>query len=172
MGKGRNRYVIAMNSWFGSEMRHYPKWFGAGAFALAISCAPAGAAEATNDLYLSRGHAEVRVYERTPATIILGDNNIVAANITPSDVLVLTGRARGTTNVIVLDESGGELDRFLLSVFEPGEDVAVRRGIRRQVVRCDPSCRSPEEASSAPVELTDPISASNEGAEAPNPASP
>ena len=104
-----------------------------------------------DDLLLVLGHAEVRAYARAPATIILGDQEIAAANITPSDVLVLTGLAPGTTNVIVLDETGGELDRFLLSVVNLGSDIAIRRGNIRQVVRCDPSCRTPEEADEAPT---------------------
>lgn len=120
----------------------------------ALACllwAAAGSAGAKGDMYLLRGHAEIRAYATAPATIVLGDEDVVAVNITPSDVLVLTARARGTTNVIVLDENGGELDRFMLSVLEPGEDITVRRGTARQIVRCDPACRSLSDVDISPV---------------------
>lgn len=132
-------------------MRHLKNWLCVAFIFIAATGANELKAEATIDLLLQRGHAEVRLYDRPPTTIILGDEDIVAANVTNTDVLVLTARARGTTNVIVLDEAGQELDRFLLSVFEPGDDIAVRRGGQRQVVRCDPMCREPQEAAESPV---------------------
>lgn len=132
-------------------MRHLGKWICVALFVAVTALPVATIAEATADLLLQRGHAEVRLYDRPPATVILGDDEVVAANVTNTDVLVLTARARGTTNVIVLDEAGRELDRFLLSVFEPGDDIAVRRGGLRQIVRCDPMCREPKEAIASPV---------------------
>lgn len=132
-------------------MRHLKNWLCVAFIFVAATVVSEAKAEATIDLLLQRGHAEVRLYDRPPTTIILGDEQVVAANVTNTDVLVLTARARGTTNVIVLDESGQELDRFLLSVFEPGDDIAVRRGGQRQIVRCDPMCREPQEATEAPT---------------------
>ncbi len=126
----------------------YIKCFGL--WACLLWAAP-GKADTEGDMFLLRGHAEIRAYSTAPATIVLGNDDVVAVNITPSDVLVLTARARGTTNVIVLDEGGLELDRFMLSVLEPGEDITVRRGTIRQIVRCDPSCRSLSDASLSPV---------------------
>lgn len=141
--------------WFDAMMRHLQKWLCATLLAAFTIFPAAAGAEATDDLLLQRGHAEVRLYERPPSTIILGDDQVVAANVTNTDVLVLTARARGTTNVIVLDEAGKELDRFQLSVFEPGDDIAVRRGGLRQIVRCDPMCREPQEVLSSPAEPTE-----------------
>ncbi len=132
-------------------MRHLDNWLCV-AFFVAVTTLPGKLkAEAADDLLLQRGHAELRSYDRPPATIILGDEQVAVANVTNSDILVLTARARGTTNVIVLDAAGQELDRFLLSVFEPGGDIAVRRGGLRQIVRCDPMCREPQEAVESPV---------------------
>lgn len=127
------------------------KWIGLSGLLTCLFWAMTGLAETKGDMFLLRGHAEIRAYATAPATIVLGDEEVVTVNITPSDVLVLTARARGTTNVIVLDASGDELDRFLLSVFEPGEDITVRRGTSRQIVRCDPSCRSLSDANLSPV---------------------
>ena len=132
-------------------MRHREKWLYVASLVAVATFTGEVKAEGTVDLLLQRGHAEVRLYDRPPTTIILGDEQVVAANVTNTDVLVLTARAQGTTNVIVLDEAGQELDRFLLSVFEPGDDIAVRRGGLRQIVRCDPMCRDPLEAVESPV---------------------
>lgn len=132
-------------------MRHLEKWLCIALLVVVGIFSGKVKAEATIDLVLQRGHAEVRLYDRPPTTIILGDEEVVVANVTDTDVLVLTARSRGTTNVIVLDEAGRELDRFLLSVFEPGDDIAVRRGGLRQILRCDPMCREPHEADESPV---------------------
>lgn len=110
--------------------------------ALAASLSITGAAAAfSGELTLLRGQAEVRSYDRPPATIILGDAEIAAASIAANDVLVLTARSAGLTNMIVLDELGVEMDRFLVRVTEPGGDVKVRRALTEVVLRCDPSCR-------------------------------
>ena len=53
-----------------------------------------------------RGQAEIRAYAVAPGTIILGDDAVVAANVSGDDVLVLTALAQGVTNVIVLDPAG------------------------------------------------------------------
>ena len=114
----------------------------AGVMALAPALFAAVDASAfSGELTLLRGQAEVRAYDRTPATIILGDEDVAAASIAANDVLVLTARSAGLTNMIVLDEMGIEMDRFLVRVTEPGGDVTVRRALAEAVFRCDPSCR-------------------------------
>lgn len=115
-------------------------------FAAAASlAAPPGAAEVMRDVVLTTGYAEVFAYDVAPVAVILGDAEVAAANVTVADVLVLTARASGATNVIVLNEEGREIDRFRLMVRDSGGAVAVRRGVSRQVLRCDPGCRSAEE---------------------------
>lgn len=100
-------------------------------------------------LTVALGQAELRRYSREPGTIIVGDASVAAASIATSDILVLTGLQPGKTNVIVLDDSGAEIDHIVLSVVEPGTMIVVRRGQERQLVRCDPTCAPLDEASLA-----------------------
>ena len=126
------------------------------AFGLVAALAPvtAGAGPLAERLEISRGHAEIIRYAETPGAVILGDASIAVANLTTSGVLVLTALGNGATNVIVLDQDGAELDRFVLSVPRIGDAVAVRRAMVRETLVCDPACRAPNElpaARAAPV---------------------
>lgn len=95
----------------------------------------------TGRLTVFRGEARILRYARAPGTVIIGDEAVAAVSIAGSDILVLTGLAPGTTNVIVLDEAGAQIDRIALSVVDRGSSVIVGRGRDRQVFTCDPICR-------------------------------
>lgn len=91
-------------------------------------------------LTLSVGQAEVVRYAREPGTVIIGDPRVATASLASSDILVLTGLEAGETNLIVLDDSGVQIDRMTLRIVDRGETVVLRRGVEREVHRCHPLC--------------------------------
>ena len=120
-------------------MKLKPRIFAAALGLAAIASGPAtsGPSQAMRDVTLTTGYADVFTYDAAPVAVILGDADVAAANVTVADVLVLTGRSAGQTNVIVLGEDGSEIDRFHLIVRDVGGAVAERRALSRRVLRCD-----------------------------------
>ena len=103
----------------------------------------------TAKVTIAPGQADLRRYSREPGTIIIGDPDVAAASIATPDVLVLNGLTPGNTNVIVLDDTGVEIEHIALHVVVPGNTVVVRRGQERELLRCDPTCAPVDEPSLA-----------------------
>lgn len=120
-------------------------------------------------LAIQPGHAEILRYTLKPGIVIIGDDAVVSASIALSNILVLTGLEAGTTNVIVLDDGGTQIDGMRLRVVKSGNTVVERRGIERTVVHCNPLCApstspnfiSSESAFSRPSDGSDAASISN-----------
>ena len=74
------------------------------------------------------------------ATVIVG--NPLYANVHVLDKrLVIQGRHKGKTNVIVLDVDGNELARFDVVVAgEPNDQLAMYNGNKRVTYLCKPEC--------------------------------
>lgn len=126
----------------------------------------------TTSVTIAPEQAELRRYSREPGTVILGDVDVAAASIAPFDILVLTGLQPGETNVIVLDDSGAEIDNIALRVVEPGNTIVVRRGQERQVLQCDPTCALLDEPSLAAQTLRPNVPQDTEFSVAGEPAPP
>lgn len=65
---------------------------------------------------LTVGHSHVVKPAGEPGTVIVGDDSIANANIASGNTIILTGKAVGSTNLIVLDESGSEILSSTLQV--------------------------------------------------------
>src|SRR5258707_5004055 len=105
--------------------------------ALIAMLASASAAEPTS-ISLFAGYSETIKLHKRGATLVVGDDSIADAT-SSGDRLVITGKAVGTTNLIVLDESDAEVYRAQIKV---GSRVVVigARSTRQYV--CTPSgCR-------------------------------
>src|SRR4051812_44203079 len=78
---------------------------------------------------------------RPADTVIIGNPIIADATVRDSKTLIITGKSYGTTNLIVLDANGGQIDNELLTVVA-GEDqvVTVFRRSDRQTLSCTPAC--------------------------------
>lgn len=70
--------------------------------------------------------------------------NPIIADVTsrPGGLLVITGKAYGTTNLIVLDPSGAVLSERYIEVTGPREEtVVLYRGVDRESYNCAPECQ-------------------------------
>ncbi len=74
-------------------------------------------------------------------TFIVGNPSIADVVFKPtSGIAVITGRSFGTTNVILLDETGMVLAHSTITVTPPKKLVTVQRGQVRSTYSCDPIC--------------------------------
>lgn len=114
--------------------------------ALAILCFMGGIAGAQDNLSppmlitLGKGQALLETFAAPFETVITGDPAIVATSVVSDTHLVLTARAAGQTNIIVLAADGSIQARW--DVLVPTEHRAsIYRGATRIVVTCNPICQ-------------------------------
>ena len=105
---------------------------------VAVAAAPAFAAQPIA-VQLDRARL-IKLPERA-ATVVIGDPLIADLSIQPNGLAVITGKAYGATNVIVLDKQGAVLNEQTLEVKGPADPtVVVYRGVARQTYSCTPEC--------------------------------
>ncbi len=74
-------------------------------------------------------------------TIIIGNPSIADATLQDAQTLVITGRAYGSTNLLVLDAEGEPIADDQLVVQAPTDTVTVYRGASRASMSCFPLCQ-------------------------------
>ena len=101
----------------------------------------AGAASASELVDVTIDFAKILKIARPADTIFVGNPGIADAAISDEQTLVLTGKAAGTTNLIVLDDEGEEV---MNSVVRVSSDIrqltTVFYGTQRQTFSCAPTC--------------------------------
>jgi hypothetical protein len=87
---------------------------------------------------------QARIYRlAAPAsTIIIGNPAIADATLQDAQTLIVTGRAYGQTNLIVLDDQGETVTDAQLAVTAASESlVTVYKGAKRLSLSCLPDCQ-------------------------------
>ncbi|MDE1990938.1 MAG: pilus assembly protein N-terminal domain-containing protein [Rhizobiaceae bacterium] len=86
-------------------------------------------------------HARVLKLDRPVSKVIVGNAQVADATVADPKTIVLTGRAFGTTNIVLLDADGNAIvdERVLVSIDE-GNTVRVYRQTDRSVLSCTPNC--------------------------------
>lgn len=94
-------------------------------------------------------------------TLVLGNPAIADAMLLrDGDLLVVTGKSFGATNLILLDKSGARVLETLISVVPAQDKLVVFRGLdRRESLACDPLCVRAIDAADDPQHLTQTIGA-------------
>ena len=83
--------------------------------------------------------ASVLRLDRPAGTIVVGNPVIADATMSDEGTLVLTGKAPGTTNLVVLDKDGAELLNKVVRVSSyPPRPTTIFYGARRQTFSCIP----------------------------------
>ena len=111
-------------------------------FAWVIAAFIASTASAQEDmLRVYMDHARVLKLDRPVSKVIVGNAKVADATVADSKTIVLTGRAFGTTNIVLLDTDGNAIldERSLVSIDE-GNTVRVYRQTERSVLSCTPNC--------------------------------
>lgn len=74
-----------------------------------------------------------------PAHIVIGNPTIAEVNAIGTHAIVVTGRAPGTTNILLL-APGGEVQREIGVNVVAGATVTIHRGLARESYVCAPLC--------------------------------
>src|SRR5215217_667911 len=110
---------------------------------LVLALVVSGAARAQEEemMRVYMDHARVLKLDRPVAKVIVGNSDVADATVADARTIVLTGRAFGTTNIVILDADGNALvdERILVSIDE-GNTVRVFRQTERSVLSCTPNC--------------------------------
>lgn len=108
--------------------------------ALVAGAADAHAAEDTM-MRVFLNHAKVLKLDQPVSKVIIGNAEVADATVADSRTIVLTGKAFGTTNLVLLDAEGNALldERILVSIDE-GNTVRMYRQTERTVLSCTPTC--------------------------------
>ncbi len=125
-------------SFTGSPARHIVPLSIAGLAALVVVTSQSAAADPISVIV---DRAKVLHISRPASVVIVGNPAIADATIQDSQTLVITGHSYGTTNLIVLDDSGQSIADEVVTV-EPSNDqvVTVYRRALRQTFSCTPDC--------------------------------
>ncbi|WP_255608843.1 pilus assembly protein N-terminal domain-containing protein [Methylosinus sp. Sm6] len=114
-------------------------------FPFAVVAAATGAASRSfadsRTLYVDVDRARVVRMPDGAHTIIIG--NPLVADVTmlkANRLLVVTGKSFGTTNLILLDQTGAEVVEQTITVTSPADKLVVLRGTRRESYACSPDC--------------------------------
>jgi len=73
-------------------------------------------------------------------TIVIGNPAVLDATLSDGRTVVLTGKVKGTTNLIVLDENAREVENLLVNVVQGRHVMTVYRGTERETYNCVGSC--------------------------------
>ena len=85
--------------------------------------------------------AKVVKLDQPASTVIVGNSGIVEAAIEDDKTMILTGQAPGTTNIIVMDIDGNEVEHVRVVVAtDTRELTTVYQGTERRSFSCQPRC--------------------------------
>jgi len=106
-----------------------------------LSARPADPA-APEAISVPRDFARLVALDAPAGTVVLGDDTVADVALANDRTLVLTGRAAGQTNLIVLGPEGAPVLETVISVTESERtaQVAVHRGGERLDYVCAPDC--------------------------------
>lgn len=111
--------------------------------ALAALLAAATTAFAKDPISVTIDRAKVMRISAPAATVVIGNPAIADAAVQDRQTLVITGKASGITNLVVLDAKGELIADEILNVEKPTVGyVTVQRGGSRYTYSCTPNCNA------------------------------
>jgi anti-sigma factor RsiW len=114
------------------------------AAALVIAGASQSAMAASKVVQVLVDQATLVRLDRPAAEVVVGNPSIADVSVQSSNVLVVTGKSFGETNLIVMDADGKVVANQQLIVQEPRTGfVTIYRGGARQTLHCAPYCTPP-----------------------------
>lgn len=112
-----------------------------GAMLLGAAATVSGSAAADGLVDVTIDFAKVLRLDHEAATIVIGNPGIADAAVQDESTLVLTGKAAGTTNLIVLDKDGTEVVNTVVRVSSNVQQLTtVFYGGARHTYSCAPTC--------------------------------
>jgi len=114
-------------------------------FVATVICAPLLAlvpAAAVEQVSVQLDQAKLMKLPDGVATIVVGNPLIADVSLQPGNMVVVTGKGFGTTNVVALDHSGAVvLDQEVQVQGASDRIVTIYRGAERETYSCTPVCQ-------------------------------
>jgi Flp pilus assembly secretin CpaC len=108
---------------------------------LAVSTLAAVPAQAVDDLIVKYDQSQLLRLPKPATEIIVGNPSIADVAIQSGNLLVVTGKTFGITNIIALDADRNVIqDQRVLVKRDEGKVVNLVRGTDRQSYNCTPQC--------------------------------
>lgn len=110
--------------------------------AIAAAAVMAGSTLAlANDLIVRYDQSQLLRLPRAISQVIIGNPSIADASVQASNLLVVTGKTFGVTNIIALDQQGNVMqDQRVVVQRDDVRMVNLHRGSQRQSFTCMPNC--------------------------------
>jgi hypothetical protein len=103
-----------------------------------IAFAPAAVAQ---DLIVKYDQSQLLRLPRPIAEIIIGNPSIADITVQSTNLLVVTGKTFGTTNVIALDADRNVIqNQRIVVIRDAASQVSVYKGTKRETYSCSPTC--------------------------------
>jgi len=103
-----------------------------------IAAAPARA-EGQIKVYMD--HARILKLDQPVEKVIIGNSNVADVTVADPTTIVLTGKAFGTTNLVIFGTDGRPIvDEDVLVSIDEDNTVRVYRQAERSVLSCSPFC--------------------------------
>ena len=116
------------------------KLAGAAVAVFAFAVTP-GSAAAAADLMVRYDQSQLLRLPRPVAEVIIGNPSIADVSVQGGNLLVVTGKAFGITNIIALDADRNVIqDQRVVVDQDDRRTVVVYRGQKRQTYTCAPNC--------------------------------
>lgn len=109
--------------------------------ALSFSAVLTGAVANERAIRVDLDYARIVKIPAGAQTLVIG--NPMIADVTMlrnSQLMVITGKSFGSTNLIVLDKSGSQVGESIVTVVPPLDKLVVQRGMHRESYACNPHC--------------------------------
>ena len=127
-------------------MSSWSLWRGLKVFAFALmslgfALGPAAAQEPEKPILVDMDYARIVKMPEGAQTLVIG--NPMVADVTMlknNQLLVITGKSFGTTNLIVLDRTGAQVGESIIRVVSANDTLTVQRGPHRESYSCNPDC--------------------------------
>lgn len=118
--------------------------------------AASAAAEGVQPVRISVDRAKVVRIPRAADTVVIGNPGIADATLQDATTIVITGRAAGETNIIVLDEAGDPIVDETIVVGRPlHATVKLFTGTVVRTYACAPTCTATVDAGDEPKWVED-----------------
>ena len=122
------------------------------AFGLGLAAAPAFAAGDDNTLSVYVDRAKVAKLPPGTSTLVIGNPAIADVTMLRSNnVMIITGKGYGETNLIALDAQGEILDEKNVRVLPSKTSLVVQRGGSNLSYNCNPTCERTLQLSDDPI---------------------
>lgn len=94
-----------------------------------------------NDLIVRYDQSQLLRLPRAVSKVIIGNPSIADASVQASNLLVVTGKTFGVTNIIALDKQGNVIqDQRVIVQRDDLRMVNLHKGSQRQSFTCAPNC--------------------------------